>query len=334
MQPPPDISVVIPTYNRGVVLLDTIAQLLAQTRSPHEIIVVDQTQYKAANATAQKLETLHSEGSIVWLRRNQASIPKAMNAGLLHASAPRVLFIDDDVRISENFIELHRNVIENSNSLAHVGQIVQPWQRANTGDSPGADRSSISQQGNLPSSSLLTMNTDLDFAFNSNKAAYINNCMAGNLCVSRDAAVAAGGFDENFYGVAYRFETEFCKRFCQRHDTLFYYSPLPILNHLHIKSGGTRAHADVLRSSSAVHSMGDYYFALLRGTRFDAVAYVLRRLFGSIVAKFYVQKPWFIPARLLAEARGLIQAWKAYQSGQNLIQAQHLQSNNDLRGND
>jgi len=99
----------------------------------------------------------------------------------------------------------------------------------------------------------------------------------------------------------------------------FYYSPKPLLNHLHHKSGGTRAHADFLTSSSPVHSVGDYYYALLHGHGFDRTAYIAKRLVGSLMAKFYVTKPWFIPVRLLAELRGLCAAWRLSRAGQSLI---------------
>lgn len=302
---PPSISVVIPTYNRGAVLLDTVQQLLSQTRLPDEILLVDQTQYVSGDSTLKQLELLESQKRIRRLVRGEPSIPKAMNHGLCSAASEWVLFIDDDVRFEPDFIQKHLDVVAESSALAHIGQIVQPWQGPNQ-----------LLQDYQPQSGL---REDHDFLFNSNAARWIKNCMAGNLCVNRSAAIDAGGFDENFFGVAFRFETEFGRRFCDVHKTKLYYSPIPLLHHLHIKAGGTRSHANFLTSTSPVHSMGDYYYAMVHGKGADSITYMLRRFFGSFKAKFYLVKPWYLPLRLLAEFRGLFSAVQAYKKGSNMI---------------
>ncbi len=304
------LSVVIPTFNRGEVLLETIDYLLSQSVLPNEIIIVDQTRYNDGDPVARKLAELSDRESIHWMLKDKPSIPMAMNSGAVIAKSEWLLYIDDDVRISKDFIESHLDTITESSKLAHVGQIVQPWQQPNSNETVQVSSSSF--------------RADLVFRFNHSMPAEINNCMAGNLCVNRGALIEAGGFDENFYGVAYRFETEFCKRFCKVHDTLFYYSPKPILNHLYIKSGGTRAHANYLTSTSPVHSMGDYYLALLHAPPLEAIGYIVKRLFTSVVAKFYLSRPWYIPARMIAEIRGLASALKAYKKGQKLINATQL----------
>lgn len=299
------LSVVIPTYNRGSVLIDTLCNLLSQSEFADEIIVVDQTIYSEQEQTYLRLKELNSDGKIKWVRKNKPSIPEAMNSGLLLAKSDWVLFLDDDVRFNDDFIKSHRTVIATSGRLAHVGQIVQPWQEPNCAQGDYSSRKGLYK--------------DLAFSFNAREPSLINNCMAGNLCVNKGAAIKAGGFDENFFGVAYRFETEFCKRFCDVHNTLFYYSPQPLLKHLHIKSGGTRAYANHLTSLSPVHSFGDYYFSLLQGQGLDRVSFVFKRFVTSVLAKFYVVKPWYIPIRLIAEIRGLKMAIKVKKTGQKLI---------------
>lgn len=310
-----DITVVIPSYNRGAVLLDTVQYLLAQTIKPQEIIIVDQTDYGKGDSVASKLKDLNDGNKIKWLRKSEPSIPKAMNAGLLEAEAQWVLFIDDDVNFADDFIRQHQRAIAESGRLAHVGQIVQPWQQVNAGIA--SHESSVELSAGETS-----LKTDLEFPFNSPGTNLINNCMAGNLCVNKAAAIAAGGFDENFSGAAYRFETEFCKRFCLVHKQLFFYSPKAVLHHLHFGTGGTRAHADFLTSSTSAHSMGDYYFAMLNRTddsKFHILIYIVRRFLFSIVAKYYLRKPWFMVPRLMAEARGIVAARRALKKGPRLL---------------
>ena len=78
------ISIVIPTYRREAVLLDTLRYLLALTPRAAEILVLDQTE-RHDPATDQALADLHATGAVHWVRLAEPSIPKAMNRGLLMA---------------------------------------------------------------------------------------------------------------------------------------------------------------------------------------------------------------------------------------------------------
>jgi glycosyltransferase involved in cell wall biosynthesis len=292
-----NLSVVIPTYNRRQVLLDTIQLLLDQSRPPTEILVVDQTNYKQTEPTFIALKALFARGSINWIRLAKPSIPIAMNCGLVQAQTSHVLFLDDDVGFAPDFIECHLGVLQQQGYAgqycAHVGQIIQPWQQVVTlGDyQPG-----------------IGLVRDLNFPFNCDQDHAIANCMAGNLCVDRSLALQAGGFDEQFDGVAYRFETEFCRRLIAHSGLSFQFAATPTLDHLKVNTGGTRETAKShLTSLSAAHSSGDYYFALRNGG-LESVKYVLKRWCGSYYSKFYLRRPWWIPIRMVSESWGLLSA--------------------------
>ena len=106
-----NISVVIPSYNRTKILLSTIEQLLEQDSLAAQIIVVDQTHYQANDLGAKRLTELDSLGKIQWIRQQEASIPKAMNRGMLEATADYVLFLDDDVTFSNTFLTNHQKAV-------------------------------------------------------------------------------------------------------------------------------------------------------------------------------------------------------------------------------
>ena len=290
------LSVVIPTYNRGEILLNTIDILLNQDQLADEIFIVDQTYYDEGNNVAIELAQLHESNKITWIQLDKPSIPHAMNVGLHKAKSNYVLFLDDDVLFTPSFIAQHKLSQKQSNYHAYVGQILQPWQ------------AEISLDGYLSKSGFLA---DLDFPFHSNRDTEVRNCMAGNLCVNRQSAIDVGGFDQQFSGAAYRFETEFCRRMVLHKKQPFLFSANATLNHLKFESGGTRKHAkNHLTSLSAAHSVGDYYFALCQFKQFgqprETLVYILKRLFGSVIAKFYLKKPWWIPVRLIAEFLGLV----------------------------
>lgn len=301
------LSVVIPSYNRAQELLDTLDYLFNQSRQADEIIVVDQTVYLPDDPAYARLHAHHKQGQIHWVRRSKPSIPTAMNVGLSHATSKHVLFLDDDIVIDAQFIQAHVDTLKDHSSAAHVGQVLQP------GESPMHTGHQASHQP------LDDLTKDLAFAFNSSEPAHVHNCMAGNLCVDRQAAIDAGGFDENFIGAAYRFETEFCRRVIRLTGKPFYFSPRPILNHLQAGSGGTRSVTNYLTSAAPYHSVGDYYFALTEARGFACWVYIGRRFVRSLCAKFYLSKPWYLPHRLVGELRGLSLAIKLYLSGPALL---------------
>ena len=306
-----DISVVIPTYNRSTVLLQTIQDLLDQHVKAQQLILVDQTDYAETDPVFQALKTLSEKGDVVWARRETPSIPAAMNHGLNIAKTDYVLFLDDDIRVDKDFIEQHQNANEHHAAAAHVGQILQPHE------------SKIEPPNNYKSGRGLI--ADLGFAFNSSVDADIRNCMAGNLCVHRSSAIAAGGFDERFIGAAYRFETEFCRRLIRSSGSPLRFASNATLHHLQASTGGTRSQSSHLTSSSGIHSMGDYYFALLESRGIERYRYMAGRFFGGVVAKFYLRHPWSIPPRLLGELRGLKLARKAMRDGQLLVNRQNAE---------
>src|SRR5205085_4668716 len=80
----PPVSVVIPTYQREGVLLDTIDYLLRLEPPPAEILIVDQTP-EHERETALRLARLESAGQIRHLRLPEPSITRAMNVGLREA---------------------------------------------------------------------------------------------------------------------------------------------------------------------------------------------------------------------------------------------------------
>ncbi len=314
------ISIVIPSYNRGEVLLDTLDQLLKQSERVEQIIVVDQTDYDDDDSVLLELTKRDQKSAIRFIRRDQPSIPAAMNLGLNIAKTQYVLFLDDDIKVGTDFISLHRGVLKSKNPLAHVGQILQP--------------------GQLPEDVEYTNNQqphflrDLDFPFNSNKESEIYNCMAGNLCVDRVKAIEAGGFDENFYGAAYRFETEFCRRLVRKFGKPFLFAPTAYLHHLQYKTGGTRAIANHLTSMSPDHSVGDYYFALTGATGIVRLNYIVRRFVFSIISKFYLKHPWHIPNRLIGELRGILSAIALKRLGPKLIDKEQSEGSLTEAGNE
>ena len=226
-----------------------------------------------------------------------------MNTALREAKSPIVLFVDDDIVPNPDLVGLHAKCHQDNDVWAVTGQVLQPGESACDAQPP--------DRGN-------GLSADLGFPFNSTKQCDVRSCMAGNLSVRRDRALGIGGFDESFRGVAYRFETEFARRLI-RHGGRILFEPAASIRHLHSKEGGTRAHGNHLESPSPAHGVGEYYFALRSGVTWETLTYMLRRPIREIVTRFHLRHPWYIPGKLLGEARAFCWACRLAMQGPSLM---------------
>ena len=284
------ITVAIPTYNRGAIVAETVRRLFELDPPPEAIIVVDQSAEEN-----KPLAEWHREGRIRLIRLEKPSIPHAMNEALLAATTPVVLFVDDDVEPAAGLIAAHERAHADEAIWAVVGQILQPGETPQHHDQP---------------------DDDLEFHFNHDTGRFVTNVMAGNLSVKRAHAIDAGGFDENYTGVAYRFETDFALRLVAAGGRIWF-SPEAGLRHLKLSTGGLRSYGDHRISPSPAHSSGDYYFAIHH--RPPLVRYALRRLRRNVITRYHVTHPWTIPTKLIGELRGWMLARRLAREGRRLI---------------
>ena len=291
-------SVVIATYRREQVLVDTIGsliRLLAVLDGPSELLVIDQSDQHEA-ATTAALQLWQDRGLIGWQRLAKPHLVGAMNQGLLSARGELVLFLDDDIVPLEGLVQGHVDChARYPEAWAVVGQILQPGQTP--ADSPQRQHRSPFWR-------------DLDFPFNRTRGAWIENAMAGNLSVKRERILAIGGFNASFPPpVAARFETELAKRIVVAGGRIRF-EPEAALHHLAAGSGGTRSAGGHLASASPHHGVGDAYFALRCARGWDRCWYLLRKPFREVRTRFHLRHPWLIPVKFVGELRALGLAWR------------------------
>jgi glycosyltransferase involved in cell wall biosynthesis len=91
---PPFFSIVIPTYNRADLILDTLESVLSQTYKEFEVIVVDNC---STDNTKDVLLPYIQNGSISFIQHEKNyERSKSRNTGIKHAKGDYITFLDSD----------------------------------------------------------------------------------------------------------------------------------------------------------------------------------------------------------------------------------------------
>lgn len=177
-----NLSVVLPTYKRDKILLDTLNPLLAQNPAPLEIIVVDQTK-KHSPQTQVFLENLIRENKIKYIYQDIPHANVARNRGIKESQGEIVLILNDDIVIGEKLIGAHFANYENPSIAAVSGCVFEDGKRP-------TDK--------LPKQYYHKYTGWMHFPLNFSQRTEVINLNACNLSVRRDIVMEVGGFDENF----------------------------------------------------------------------------------------------------------------------------------------
>ena len=114
----PEISVVIPTYNRLDVLPEVLAALAVQQDAPDfEVLVVDDG---STDGTADWLAEQRTDTVRTWSQANQGPAA-ARNFGVREARGRRIAFLGDDTVPSPSWLATHHRAAAGDPSLAVIG---------------------------------------------------------------------------------------------------------------------------------------------------------------------------------------------------------------------
>lgn len=184
------ISLVIPTYKREKLLVQTLECALRQTHPDYEIIVVDQTP-NHTEETSGFLEKNLDRINII--RSTTPSVTKARNIGTRAASWKIVVFVDDDTSFDENFLTRHEEALAGDCDFVQ-GRVIEK------GCKIYKKPVWLSFAGNFSGS---------DFCMTDGKTNNITGC---NFSFKKKLFDALGGFDESFQGIAVCEDTDFAYR--------------------------------------------------------------------------------------------------------------------------
>lgn len=209
------VSLIIPTYNREDLLVQTLRCALQQSLDEYEILVIDQTPVHR-----QETERFLQENAsrIRHIHRAEASVTKARNEGLRQAHGEILVFVDDDTSFDPGFLAAHLQ--------AHQA---------------GADvvQGRIVEQNSKPVRHPTWLTRTLRFTGGDNydQDGATNNITGCNCSISRKVVDTIGYFDEHFRGISVREESDYARR-AWKAGLHFTFSAQASLFHYRSSAGG------------------------------------------------------------------------------------------------
>ncbi len=215
-------SIMIPSYNRGELLLDTVKFLLQQITDRDEIIIVDQT-----NIPSTPVRNLSSSDKrIRYVHITEKGLPNARNVGVRAAQGEIIIFCDDDVIPEKGFIEAHVKAYEDTSVGAVAGRVIL--------------------QGNESSMEPTKFGTIRKFDyriignFQSLKRRFVEHGQGCNISIRKSLVEQGVYSDIRFGGTAHLEETDLSLQIREKGYKILY-EPDAALIHLIEKKGGCRA---------------------------------------------------------------------------------------------
>ncbi|HXY18122.1 MAG TPA: glycosyltransferase [Candidatus Nitrosopolaris sp.] len=216
----PDISVVIPTYQREKELVNTMRNILSQSHKNLELIVLDQSRGHKPE-TAKALRAIR-DPRFRLIKIGPPSLPAARNFGLAAAKAPIVLFLDDDIKAVKNLVKCHLEAHQKHPEVSAVGGRVLQDGFPVKKEVLRFDKHGVSHG-----------------VFTASQAGFTNAFPGGNHSIRISDALALGGYDTRYYRIAFREESDMSLKMI-RAGMKIYYEPKAEIYHLNTVGGGLR----------------------------------------------------------------------------------------------
>lgn len=217
----PAISVVIPTFNRASILVDTVTELLAApSASLLEVLVVDQSD--APNHWMER----KGDSRLRYFRVPFKGLTKARNFAIERVRGDIVLFLDDDVTNLAGTVDGHARA-----HARYQVEIVTGPTLARGNSLLSVDDLTPEQRRKLALGEML--HPAVDFMYT---PVFAPGC---NSSYRRSVFATCGGFDENFFGNAIGEDAEMCWRVRTHFGRLLYHPDAAIV-HLAAPTGGCR----------------------------------------------------------------------------------------------
>jgi len=283
-------SVVICTYGRPEQAQKLLTELNEQIYKDFEVLVVCQ---------GDKHDLKEIEGSIrasyplKFYHEANPNLPHARNIGIRQASGEIIMFLDDDIKPLDTFME------------AHIANYSDP-----TIGIVGGRILGERNEEDIPDSKIGMVRKFDGFAYTGFHKAVRREVMhvkGVNMSVRRGIALEIGGFDERFEGTAEYEEMDFCLRVLKKgHKIIF--DPAAVVEHLSLPFGGCR-----------VGRREDQIYWLYRNHSLVFLKNFNKLLYPVLLVEYIVRiilrsLRWHDSKVIWSGLRGIRDGWKAYRN--------------------
>ena len=113
------ISVIIPCYNTGAFILDTLDSISKQTYQEYEIIIVDDGSTDNTQELVNLFIVRNPQLNIHYFYKKNGGVSSARNYGIENCNGDYIVFVDSDDLVKSNMLnELYTNLTNNNSDLA------------------------------------------------------------------------------------------------------------------------------------------------------------------------------------------------------------------------
>lgn len=180
------ITVVIPLYNKGKNIIDTLESVIGQHKTPNEVLVIDDGSTDDGPTLVQNMiETIPRYANVKLVRTKNGGVSKARNRGIRLAKYKYIAFIDSDDIWHPHFLSEVSMLIEAyPNALAYATRYQQLDYKKGRYVDPKIRGIKCNQHGLMNNYFDVCSQGDLPF-------------MASSICIKKDALIELSGFPEN-----------------------------------------------------------------------------------------------------------------------------------------
>ena len=118
----PTVSIVIPTYNRAHLIIESLESVFAQTYTDYEVIIVDDgSTDETENTLAEYVEkTPAAQGRIHFFKQKNAGPAIARNRGIFYAKGEYIAFLDSDDQWYPTKLEKQVKILDEDQEIGVV----------------------------------------------------------------------------------------------------------------------------------------------------------------------------------------------------------------------
>ena len=273
----PEISIVIGTLNRPNVVLSLIKQLKEKSKKIQlEVIVVDQS----LQTNSIKLRKhFPKQSNFRFYHLDTPNTCQYLNLGLREAKAPIILYLDDDVSISEGTVKAHIDTYKNPSIHGVAGRVINEGEKIN--------RSETRVGKILWYGAIFIKNFSLITQM------YVDFPYGCNMSFRKKTLEKIGGFDERLLPPVYAFnEIDLSYRINKHGKNSILFEPNALVHHYQSSQGGTRNN---FTARKVFHS-NQFNYGYFLGKNFtwgeNAICFMRRFLYQLM------NEPYAIPAIL------------------------------------